>query len=216
MAYVERDGIWHIVARTEDAEAVTVCNLRLVQQTGLLPIQHIAWSMSARCVTVRYRHEVSRVRLAALVGIAACVSLSACTGDAVRSVAPSSAAAPSAPTASTDAASCADVELSDDPLEIEVTARSFAFDTERIEGPRACEPFVIVFMSHEGDSPTTPEDRLHDIDIRAENLLGDILFDGELIPPGEIRYEVPGLPAGEHFFYCSNHSDMNGTLVVAP
>ena len=25
MSYVEREGIWHIVARTEDAEAVTVC-----------------------------------------------------------------------------------------------------------------------------------------------------------------------------------------------
>ena len=34
-AYVERDGIWHIVARTDDAEAVTVCNLRIVQQTYL-------------------------------------------------------------------------------------------------------------------------------------------------------------------------------------
>ena len=35
MSYVERDGIWHIVARTDDAEAVTVCNLRIVQQTYL-------------------------------------------------------------------------------------------------------------------------------------------------------------------------------------
>ena len=35
LSYVERDGIWHIVARTEDAEAVTVCNLRIVQQTYL-------------------------------------------------------------------------------------------------------------------------------------------------------------------------------------
>ena len=33
MSYVERDGIWHIVARTDDAEAVTVCNLRIIQQT---------------------------------------------------------------------------------------------------------------------------------------------------------------------------------------
>ena len=33
-SYVERDGIWHIVTRTED-EAVTVCNLRIVQQRYL-------------------------------------------------------------------------------------------------------------------------------------------------------------------------------------
>ena len=32
MSYVERDGIWHIVARTDEAEAVTVCKLRIVQQ----------------------------------------------------------------------------------------------------------------------------------------------------------------------------------------
>jgi len=35
MSYVERDGIWHIVAQTKHAEAVTVCNLRIVQQTYL-------------------------------------------------------------------------------------------------------------------------------------------------------------------------------------
>ncbi len=29
--YAEERGIWHIVARTEDAEAVTVCKLRIVQ-----------------------------------------------------------------------------------------------------------------------------------------------------------------------------------------
>lgn len=35
MSYVERDGTWHVVARTEEAEAVTVCDLRIVQQTYL-------------------------------------------------------------------------------------------------------------------------------------------------------------------------------------
>ena len=35
MNYVERDGIWRIVTRTDEAEAVTVCNLRIVQQTYL-------------------------------------------------------------------------------------------------------------------------------------------------------------------------------------
>ena len=56
----------------------------------------------------------------------------------------------------------------------------------------------------------------HDIDIRA-GFLGPKLFDGKLIPgpAGAIRYEVPGLPAGEYYFYCSVHPSMNGTLVVA-
>ena len=35
VSYVERDGIWHIVARTDDSDAVTVCDLRIVQQTYL-------------------------------------------------------------------------------------------------------------------------------------------------------------------------------------
>lgn len=35
MTYVERDGIWHVVDRSEDATAVTVCGLRIVQQTYL-------------------------------------------------------------------------------------------------------------------------------------------------------------------------------------
>ena len=35
MTYVERDGIWHIVARTDDGEAVTICDPRIVQQTYL-------------------------------------------------------------------------------------------------------------------------------------------------------------------------------------
>ena len=35
MSYVERDGIWHIVTRIEDDVAVTVCNLKIVQQTYL-------------------------------------------------------------------------------------------------------------------------------------------------------------------------------------
>src|SRR5688572_17932287 len=35
MTYVERDGIWAIVARAEEAEAVTVWDVRIVHQTYL-------------------------------------------------------------------------------------------------------------------------------------------------------------------------------------
>jgi hypothetical protein len=40
LTYVERDGIWHIVARTEDEEAVTVCDLRIARQTDGWLIVH--------------------------------------------------------------------------------------------------------------------------------------------------------------------------------
>ena len=48
MNYVERDGIWHIVTRTEDAEAVTVCNLRIVQQTYLWERERVRCAAGAR------------------------------------------------------------------------------------------------------------------------------------------------------------------------
>lgn len=100
-------------------------------------------------------------------------------------------------------------------LEIQVTTVSFAFDVDEIEGPRHCEPFVLIFTNN--DEPTPGMNAQHDIDIRAGNVLGPVLFDGDLIGMGEIRYEVPGLPAGEQYFFCSNHPGaMNGTINVAP
>jgi hypothetical protein len=154
---------------------------------------------------------------AAICCLIACLALAGCAENAAISpvgTPPSSAGLTPSPVDETVA--CADEQAPAEPLVIEVRARSFTFDTDPIEGPRACEPFVIEFFNQDGDAPTSPEDRKHDIDIRAENLFGDLLFDGELIGPGEIRYEVPGLPAGEHYFYCSNHGDMSGTLVVEP
>ena len=39
MTYVERDGIWHIVASAEDEDVVTVCGLRIVQRTHLWQLE---------------------------------------------------------------------------------------------------------------------------------------------------------------------------------
>ena len=39
MIYVERDGIWHIVALAADEGAVTVCGLRIIQPTHLMARQ---------------------------------------------------------------------------------------------------------------------------------------------------------------------------------
>jgi len=102
---------------------------------------------------------------------------------------------------------CEGIEPDEPPLEIAITARSFTYDTELIEGPRHCQPFVIVF--------TNKDPQEHDLDIRADGVLGPSLFDGELAR-GEVRYDVPGLPAGEHYFFCSVHAGgMNGTLIVS-
>ncbi|MBA2634065.1 MAG: hypothetical protein H0U86_13885 [Chloroflexi bacterium] len=113
-------------------------------------------------------------------------------------------------------AACQDVAPEGEPVEISIETVSFAFDTEVIEGPRHCQPFIINFTNN--DVPNDLGTNKHDIDIRAENVLGPLLVDNELVggPGGNIRYEIPGLPAGEHYFYCSEHAGvMNGTLIVA-
>jgi hypothetical protein len=115
-------------------------------------------------------------------------------------------------------AACAGVEPDGEAFELAIAARSFAFDTELIEGPRHCQPFVITLTNNDVEpAQEAGGTNQHDVDIRAENVLGALVFDGELVNGGgSIRYEVPGLPAGEHYFYCSRHAGgMNGTLVVA-
>jgi hypothetical protein len=131
---------------------------------------------------------------------------------------PSSGAAPTNEASDDPTAACAEVEPEGDPFEVAIDARSYAFDTELIEGPRHCQPFVITLTNDDVEPGLEAGGtNQHDVDIRAENLLGALVFDGELVNGGgSIRYEVPGLPAGEHYFYCSQHAGgMNGTLVVA-
>ena len=124
--------------------------------------------------------------------------------------------APIASASDDPTAACAGVEPDGEPFEVAIETISYAFDTELIEGPRHCQPFVITFTNND-EEPSDFTTNKHDIDVRANNVMGVLLFDGELVSGGgAIRYEVPGLPAGEHYFYCSEHTQqMNGTLVVA-
>lgn len=162
-----------------------------------------------------------------LIGAIGCVWLAACApgaapsgdGSASPHVGPvsptASETASQGPSASADPlAACTVVELEGEPVEVTIETVSFAFDTRRLEGPRHCQPFVIEFTNHDGPAPMDPGK--HDLNIRAGHVLGPLLFDGDLVGQGAIRYEVPGLPAGEHYFYCSvaGH-EMSGTLVVA-
>ena len=86
---------------------------------------------------------------------------------------------------------------------IEVSAASFAFDTDRIEVP-AGQPFILRF--------TNDDAAVHDVavfDGQTE------LFNGEDIAGGtSVDYQVPALEAGEYDFLCTIHPDMNGTLVA--
>jgi len=43
----------------------------------------------------------------------------------------------------------------------------------------------------------------------------DELFNGDLITGvASVEYTIPPLPAGEYFFVCIVHPNMNGTVVV--
>lgn len=155
--------------------------------------------------------------------VGAVLLLAGCAGNAPASSpvhdAPSpeqsASAAATAPASTDPMAACAGVEPDGEPFEVVIETVSYAFDTELIEGPTHCQPFVITFTNNDLE-PSDLTTNHHDVDIRADNVLGDLVFDGELINGGTTtRYEVAGLPAGEHYFYCSEHpAAMNGTLIA--
>lgn len=176
---------------------------------------------------LRYRHPMMGRRATSVAGIVGLL-LAACTTGSpgaspqdsisqAMSDMPATTVAEPSPSASEDPlAVCEGVEPEGEPLEIAVGTASYAFDPRTIEGPRHCQPFVIVFTN--SDPPMAGVNQAgtneHNVTIRAENLIGALLFDGEVIGRDTIRYEVPGLPAGEHYMYCKAHPSMTSRLMV--
>lgn len=125
--------------------------------------------------------------------------------------------APEASASQDPLAICEGVEPEGEPLEIAVGTASYSFDPRMIEGPTHCQPFVIVFTNSDVElAPGPGRTNEHNITIRFDNLIGPLLFDGEEIGTTTVRYEVPGLPAGEHYMYCKLHPPMTGRILVAP
>jgi plastocyanin len=90
---------------------------------------------------------------------------------------------------------------------VAVSALNIAFDTDTIELP-ADTPSVIAFDNQDAGVQ-------HNISIYSDESLGEILFQGEIITgPDTIDYQVPPLPAGEDYFHCDVHPNMNGTVIV--
>lgn len=107
---------------------------------------------------------------------------------------------------------CADAPESEgETVALTLGASTEGFDTDRLEGPRHCEPFTITLRS----TGTSAE---HNVAIEPMDRIGLHLFAGELIGRAETTtYEIPPLPAGEYRFLCIPHRQfMQGTLVVAP
>lgn len=109
-------------------------------------------------------------------------------------------------------AQCADApELEGEPVVLTLGSSSDGFDTDRLEGPRHCEPFTIVLSNTKGSAE-------HMVAIEPMDQIGVQVFEGEFVGKAQtITYEVPALPAGEYRFVCNPHRQfMQGTLVIAP
>jgi plastocyanin len=88
-----------------------------------------------------------------------------------------------------------------------VVAQNIAFDTDTIT------------LAADAESTITFDNRdagvQHNIAIYSDSSMAEELFNGELITgPTTTEYTIPPLPAGEYYFVCIVHPNMNGTVVV--
>jgi len=89
-----------------------------------------------------------------------------------------------------------------------VVAQDFAFDTSTIELV-AGVPSTVTLDNRDVDVQ-------HNIAIYTDSSLSEELFNGELVTgPGTAEYQVPPLEAGEYYFQCIVHPNMNGAVVVS-
>ena len=89
---------------------------------------------------------------------------------------------------------------------IEVSAADLAFDTKTLE--LAADGTVIEFNNADSQP--------HNIAIfPGSDATGEPLFKGEIIQAGASgTYQVPAIEAGERYFHCDVHPNMNGKAVV--
>jgi plastocyanin len=88
---------------------------------------------------------------------------------------------------------------------VTITAADLAFDATTIVAP-ASEAFTITLVNDD----SAP----HNLSVYVEEG-GDAIVQGDIIDPdATVEIEVPALDAGEYFFVCDLHTNMNGTVVV--
>lgn len=88
---------------------------------------------------------------------------------------------------------------------VEIGADDMAFDANVIQAT-AGEAFTIAFTNNEAIP--------HNISVYTEQG-GERLALGEVINEGQVdEVEVPALEAGEYYFVCDLHPEMNGIVVV--
>lgn len=91
---------------------------------------------------------------------------------------------------------------------ITIVALNIRFDLAEFSIP-ADTPFRIVFDNQDAGVP-------HNVAIYDSGPGGSGLFKGEIFNGVKtVTYDVPGLPAGDHYFQCDVHPTMNGTVRAA-
>jgi hypothetical protein len=96
------------------------------------------------------------------------------------------------------------------PAVPEITARTVAsFETDTLVVP-CCREFELIFHNEQDGVP-------HDVAITDGPDLATVYFDGDDITgPETITYQVPALEEGDHYFLCTIHPNMNGTVQARP
>ncbi len=90
---------------------------------------------------------------------------------------------------------------------VEMSADNLEFSTDCIRVP-ADEPFTIEF--------TNLEDQPHNVQVFRDESKNEELVRGEIItgPNATDTIEVQALPAGEYYFDCLVHPEMNGSIIA--
>jgi plastocyanin len=128
-----------------------------------------------------------------ILSIAAMLVLAAC-----------SSSGSSSPSASAAAASCAKPDANGI---VKISAQNISFDTNCIEVP-AGQAFKIEFSNNDN----VP----HDVAIYNDSSKSTEIMKGDIIDGGKTAtYEVPALEAGEHYFECTVHPNMNGKVTAS-
>ncbi len=88
---------------------------------------------------------------------------------------------------------------------ITLVAEAVAFDTDTLTLPADQE----VTVGFDNKDST-----VHNLSIYEDESASEVIFDGpDVQGPGETTYEFTAPPAGEYYFLCDTHPDMNGTVV---
>ena len=91
---------------------------------------------------------------------------------------------------------------------VQITAQNLQFDKDCVAAP-ANQEFTIQFSNQDSGVP-------HNVSVFRDRSGGEPLVEGEIVTgPTETTYDGPALEAGDYFFVCEVHPEMNGTFRVA-